>query len=62
VFVNSHVTGGGVAATAFTLGLPFVRTTTLHGTAYDIAGEGIAVPDSMVASVTNAADAIRARR
>jgi 4-hydroxythreonine-4-phosphate dehydrogenase len=62
VFVNSHVTGGGVAATAFTLGLPFVRTTTLHGTAYDIAGEGIAVSDSMVASVTNAADAIRARR
>ncbi len=62
VFVNSHVEGGGVAATAFTLGLPFVRTTTLHGTAYDIAGEGVAVPDSLVASVTNAARAIRARR
>ena len=62
VFVNSHVTGGGVAATVFTLGLPFVRTTTLHGTAYDIAGEGVAAPDSMVASVTNATRAIRARR
>jgi len=62
VFVNSHVAGGGVAATVFTLGLPFVRTTTLHGTAYDIAGEGIAAPDSMVASVTNATDAIRKRR
>ena len=51
-----------VAATGLTLGLPFVRGTTLHGTAYDVAGEGVAVPDSLVASVTNAARAIRARR
>jgi len=61
VFVNSHVDGGGVVATVFTLGLPFVRTTTLHGTAYDIAGEGIAGPESLVASVINGAEAIRAR-
>ena len=51
-----------VAATGLTLGLPFVRGTTLHGTACDIAGEGVAVPDSLVVSVTDAARAIRARR
>jgi 4-hydroxythreonine-4-phosphate dehydrogenase len=61
VFVNSHVTGGGVAATGLTLGLPFVRGTTLHGTAYDIAGEGVAVPDSMVATIEAVADAVRRR-
>ncbi len=30
-----------------TLGLPFVRTSPDHGTAFDIAGKGIANPDSM---------------
>jgi 4-hydroxythreonine-4-phosphate dehydrogenase len=30
-----------------TLGLPFVRTSPDHGTAYDIAGKGIADPGSM---------------
>ncbi len=30
-----------------TLGLPFVRTSPDHGTAYDIAGKGIANPKSM---------------
>ena len=30
-----------------TLGLPFVRTSPDHGTAYDIAGKGIANPTSM---------------
>lgn len=30
-----------------TLGIPFIRTSPDHGTAYDIAGKGIANPDSM---------------
>lgn len=30
-----------------TLGLPFVRTSPVHGTAYDIAGKGAADPSSM---------------
>ena len=30
-----------------TLGLPFVRTSPDHGTAFDIAGQGIADPGSM---------------
>ena len=31
----------------WTLGLPFVRTSPDHGTAYDIAGKGVANPSSM---------------
>ena len=34
-----------------TLGLPFVRTSPDHGTAFDIAGRGIADPSSLVAAV-----------
>ncbi|MBU4590892.1 MAG: 4-hydroxythreonine-4-phosphate dehydrogenase PdxA [Candidatus Omnitrophica bacterium] len=34
-----------------TLGLPFVRTSPDHGTAYDIAGKGIANPASMKAAI-----------
>ena len=35
----------------WTLGLPFIRTSPDHGTAYDIAGKGIADPSSMVAAI-----------
>ena len=38
-----------------TLGLPFVRTSPDHGTAFDIAGKGIARPDSLIAALTLAA-------
>jgi len=34
-----------------TLGLPFVRTSVDHGTAYDIAGKGIARPDGMITAI-----------
>jgi len=34
-----------------TLGLPFVRTSPDHGTAFEIAGRGIARPDSMMAAI-----------
>ena len=34
-----------------TLGLPFIRTSVDHGTAYDIAGKGIANPRSTVAAI-----------
>ena len=34
-----------------TLGLPFVRTSPDHGTAFDIAGQGIANPESMVQAI-----------
>lgn len=39
---------GGVNAT---LGLPFVRTSPDHGTAFDIAGKGVADPTSLVAAL-----------
>jgi 4-hydroxythreonine-4-phosphate dehydrogenase len=35
----------------WTLGLPFVRTSPDHGTAYDIAGQGKANPSSMLAAI-----------
>jgi 4-hydroxythreonine-4-phosphate dehydrogenase len=38
-----------------TLGLPFVRTSPDHGTAFDIAGQGIARPDSLIAAIKLAA-------
>jgi 4-hydroxythreonine-4-phosphate dehydrogenase len=34
-----------------TLGLPFVRTSPDHGTALDIAGKGVARPDSLIAAI-----------
>jgi 4-hydroxythreonine-4-phosphate dehydrogenase len=44
-----------------TLGLPFVRTSPDHGTAYDIAGSGTADPSSMIAAIEYAARAARGR-
>ncbi len=38
-----------------TLGLPFVRTSPDHGTAFDIAGKGLADPTSLIAAI-NLAD------
>jgi len=34
-----------------TLGLPIIRTSVDHGTAYDIAGRGIASPNSLIAAI-----------
>ena len=39
-----------------TLGLPFPRTCPDHGTAFAIAGKGIARPDSMIAAITLAVE------
>jgi len=38
-----------------TLGLPIIRTSVDHGTAFDIAGKGIADPESMITAVLLAA-------
>jgi len=37
-----------------TLGLPFIRTSPDHGTAFGIAGQGIARPDSLIAAIKKA--------
>jgi 4-hydroxythreonine-4-phosphate dehydrogenase len=42
-------------AVAVTLGLPFIRTSVDHGTAYDIAGKGVANPKSLIEAVKLAA-------
>ena len=42
-----------------TLGLPIVRTSVDHGTAFDIAGKGVANPESMIAAVLLAAQLAR---
>ncbi len=44
-----------------TLGLPFVRTSPDHGTAYDIAGQGVADPSSLLAALRVAREMARAR-
>jgi 4-hydroxythreonine-4-phosphate dehydrogenase len=38
-----------------TLGLPIVRTSPDHGTAFDIAGQGVAQPTSLIAAIVQAA-------
>jgi 4-hydroxythreonine-4-phosphate dehydrogenase len=42
-----------------TLGLPFIRTSVDHGTAFDIAGKGLAEHSSMVAAITLASELSR---
>ncbi len=42
------------SAVNVTLGLPFVRTSPDHGTALDIAGTGVASPESMIAAMVMA--------
>ena len=49
---------GGVNVT---LGLPIVRTSPDHGTAYDIAGKGVARPDSLIAALRLAGAMARMR-
>ena len=45
-----------------TLGLPFIRTSPDHGTAFDIAGKGISRPDSLCAALRLAARMAAAER
>jgi 4-hydroxythreonine-4-phosphate dehydrogenase len=55
--------GGGLksAGVNVTLGLPIIRTSVDHGTAFDIAGQGVADPTSMVAAIRLAAHMARRR-
>jgi 4-hydroxythreonine-4-phosphate dehydrogenase len=45
----------------WTLGLPFIRTSPDHGTAYDIAGRGTANPSSMLSAIRLAKQLARSR-
>lgn len=46
----------------YTAGLPVVRTSPAHGTAYDIAGKGIASPESFRQALYSAIDIFRTRQ
>lgn len=50
------------SAVNVTLGLPFVRTSPDHGTALDIAGQGVASAESLVAAMTLAVELVKRRR
>ncbi len=52
---------GSVSGVNMTIGLPIVRTSVDHGTAFDIAGEGIASEKSMIDAVGVAARVARTR-
>lgn len=45
-----------------TLGLPFIRTSPVHGTAYDIAGKYIADPSSMIEAIRLASYLVKNKR
>jgi len=47
------------AGVTFIAGLPIIRTSVAHGTAYDIAGQGIASEDTLVAALKTAAEIAR---
>jgi 4-hydroxythreonine-4-phosphate dehydrogenase len=50
---------GAVSGVNMTIGLPIIRTSVDHGTAFDIAGEGVASPASMIDAVRVASEAAR---
>jgi 4-hydroxythreonine-4-phosphate dehydrogenase len=52
----------GNGAVNITMGLPVVRTSPDHGTAFDIAGRGKADPGSMVEAIKLAVEIVRNRR
>jgi len=58
IAVKTH---GFERSITITLGLPVIRTSADHGTAFDIAGQGIATEHSMVAAITEAARMAAAR-
>jgi 4-hydroxythreonine-4-phosphate dehydrogenase len=45
-------------STNVTLGLPYVRTSPDHGTAFDIAGKGLADPAGMLSAMRCAVDLV----
>lgn len=52
IAIKTRAFGGAVNVT---LGLPFLRTSVDHGTAYDIAGRGVASPGSLIEALLLAA-------
>jgi 4-hydroxythreonine-4-phosphate dehydrogenase len=57
VYVHAMLPNGSSAGVNMTIGIPIIRTSTIHGTAFDIAGEGIAAGDNFVNALQSAARA-----
>ncbi len=53
--------GGAVSGVNVTIGLPIIRTSVDHGTAFDIAGEGVASEKSLLDAVSVASEMARRR-
>jgi 4-hydroxythreonine-4-phosphate dehydrogenase len=53
---------GFMESVNFTLGLPFIRTSVAHGTAYDIAGKGTADESNLVGAMLMASNLSKLKR
>ena len=53
---------GFMEAVNFTLGLPFIRTSVAHGTAYDIAGLGVADESNLIKAMVMASNLSKLKR
>lgn len=59
---SAHSRWGSIRGVNVTLGLPIIRTSVAHGTGYEIAGKGVASPDSLVDAIRVACDLARVRQ
>ena len=59
--IAAKLLGRGTAVNV-TLGLPFIRTSPDHGTAFDIAGQGRADPSGVITAIRLAAHLTRRNR
>ncbi len=58
--IAAKLMGFGAGVT-FAAGLPVIRTSVAHGTAFDIAGKGVAEPDTLIAAIDTAGQIVRTR-
>lgn len=63
IYLNGMIENpGAVSGVNMTIGLPIVRTGTIQGVCFEIAGRGIARPDSLIEAMRTAAEAVDAGR
>jgi 4-hydroxythreonine-4-phosphate dehydrogenase len=53
---------GFMDAVNFTLGLPFIRTSVAHGTAYDLVGLGVANETNLIKALAVASNLSKTKR
>ena len=63
IYLNGMIENpGAVSGVNMTIGLPIIRTGTIQGACFEIAGRAIARPDSLIEAVRTAADCVDASR